>query len=169
MVGFETKTFIPSIPSDPKKFAQSMTQAANATTRQIRSDFARTTRNWKTKVKFNISQKQSGGSITFTAFTDNEIYGYVNDGTEPHDIVAKNAPFLSFRVGGTAKTKVGSLRSGKGKRGKKFVQKRAVKHPGTEARKFDEIIAARFRDRWVKESNKRLRQYLRTNTRPAGR
>ena len=169
MVSLSVTAIVPKVQYNPRKFVQDMQRRAANTRRQIQRDFEKTTKNWKEEVDFKVSQKKQGDRYTFTAFTDNTIYGYVNDGTEPHLIVAKNAPFLSFRVGGTAKTTVGKLKSGKGKRGNQFVQKKQVQHPGTKARKFDEIIAERFKERWVKESNEALRMFLQTSTRPAGR
>lgn len=169
MVGFKTKALIPNIPSDPKVFQKDMTRRAKNTAEQIRKDFKKTTKNWKVQVDFKVTRKRKGGSYTFAAFTDNEIYGYVNDGTKPHLITAKNAPFLVFSYPSTPKTQPNVLKSGKGKRGNKWASKKQVKHPGTKARNFDKIIAKRFRDRWVSEANEALRMYMLKNTRPAGR
>lgn len=169
MVSISAKAKIPSTQYKPEVFFKDMQRRAKNTRSQIKRDFEQTTKHWKTPVEFDISTRRQGDSYIFSASTDNEIYGYVNDGTEPHIIRAKNAPFLVFRTGGTAKTTVGQLKSGKGSRGNNWVSKKEVHHPGTEARKFDEIIAKRFRERWVKEANEALRLFLQSSTRPAGR
>ena len=169
MVSISARAITPSTQYKPKSFIKDMQRRATNVRNQIKRDFEATTNEWKTPVKFDISKRRDGDSYIFSASTDNEIYGYVNNGTEPHIIRAKNAPFLVFRTGGTAKTSVGQLKSGKGSRGIDWVSKKEVRHPGTEARKFDEIIAKRFKDRWVKESTDALREFMQTSTRPAGR
>jgi hypothetical protein len=167
MVGFSHKAITPKVQYNPTEFVRDIQRRATNTRNQIKRDFEGTTRHWKTPVVFQISKKKTGDSYTFTAFTDNEIYGYVNDGTDPHVIRAKNAPYLVFTVGGVAKTSVNSIKSGKGSRGSQWVSKKEVKHPGTKARKFDEKIAQRFKDRWVKESNEALSSWLQKTSRPA--
>lgn len=62
--------------------------------------------------------------------SDLEYAGFVNDGTRPHRIVARNAQVLRFRVGG------------------RLVFVKAVNHPGTKPRPFldralREVAAAR--------------------------
>ena len=168
-VSFKAKVKTPSVLKDPKKFKQQITKAAERTRNQIKRDFEKTTKNWKTEVDFEVKRKRTGDTYTFTASTDNEIYGYVNNGTRPHLIEAKNAPFLVFAYGGTPKTQPNVLKSGKGSRGTKWASKKSVKHPGTEARNFDTIIKDRFKVKWTDEANAVLRQYLQTTTRPAGR
>lgn len=169
MVGFKTKIATPSIPKNPSEFRKKITAAARRTRNQIKRDFEKTTRTWKRKPVFKVSRKRRGGTYTFSAFTDDEIYGYVNNGTDPYTIVPKNAPALVFRYPSTPKTRPNVLRSGRGKRGSKWATKQEVKHPGIKARNFDKIIKKRFQDKWIDEVNTVLRDYLRTNTRPAGR
>lgn len=169
MVSLGIKAIVPTSQYNAKNFRKDMLRRAGNIRKQVKRDFEKTTKNWKTEVKFLVSFKRAKGAYILSAFTDNEIYGYVNDGTEPHKIPVKNAPFLVFTTGGTAKTSLGQLKSGKGSRGNNFVSVKEVDHPGTEARKFDEIIAKRFKERWVKEANDALRLFLQTSTRPAGR
>lgn len=53
-----------------------------------------------------------------------EYAGYINDGTKPHTIRARNARFLRFTMNGTT------------------VYRRVVQHPGTAPRPFVPIAAA---------------------------
>jgi hypothetical protein len=70
---------------------------------------------------------------------------WVNNGTKPHVIVPRRAARLVFKVGGfRAKTVPGAIRSRKGARGKNLVFAKVVHHPGTEARKFDEVIQKKW-------------------------
>lgn len=75
--------------------------------------------------------------------TDSEIYGYVDKGTPPHEIVARRAPLLRFTVPFTAKTKPRFIASYAGSRGDQWVSKKSVHHPGTKARQFSQIIQQR--------------------------
>ena len=160
MVSFKAKAITPNIPTNPKSFANDIRRAAKLTSQQIKRDFEKTVRTWTKKPEFVVSQKKIGNSYTFVAYTDNQIYIYVNDGTKPHTIRAKNVPNLVFSYPTTAKTTPRVLGSKSGSRGSKWATVPSVQHPGTEARKFDEIIQKRFKDRWQKEANRILRNYL---------
>lgn len=111
--------------------------------RQVERDFKDTTRTWARDVEFSVKVVKERGRLGITAGTDDEIYGYVNHGTRPHVIRAKNAPMLAFPGGYVAKSKPGRIVS---RRGGSFGPTRfaqEVNHPGTEARKFDALIARR--------------------------
>jgi hypothetical protein len=75
--------------------------------------------------------------------TDSEIYGYVDKGTPPHEIVARRAPYLRFTVPFSPKTKPRFIVSYAGSRGEQWVSKKSVHHPGTKARQFSQIIQQR--------------------------
>lgn len=92
---------------------------------------------------------------TATAGTDDEIYGYVSEGTRPHTIVAKNAKVLAFGPS-APKTQVGSLGSSSGSRGAVSVFRKRVRHPGTKARKFDETAGKELEREWPATVQKKL-------------
>lgn len=161
MVSIRGKAFIPSTPKDPKQFSKELERRYARIAEQIRRDFDKTVSTWEKKPKFTVKRiRDASGAIIFEAGTDNEIYGYVTMGTEAHVIRAKNAPFLSFRYGGSPKTTPNLLTSKAGFIGNSWAQKQEVNHPGTEARNFHTIIAERFKNKVVKESNEALRSYL---------
>lgn len=161
MVSISGKAFIPSTPKDPKSFSKELERRYARIGEQIRRDFERTVSTWEKKPKFTVKRiRDASGAIIFEAGTDNEIYGYVALGTEPHIIRAKNAPFLTFRFPSGAKTTPNLLTSKAGFIGDNWAKKQEVQHPGTEARNFHTIIAKRFRDKVVKEGNEALRSYL---------
>lgn len=166
MVSIKSKAIIPSIPGDPQILGRALQRIQKNTAQRIRRDFEKTTRTWSRKVKFTVSVKRKANELIVEAGTDDEIYGYVTGGTKPHPIRARNAPYLVFRYPTTAKTKPNVLASGKGFVGSNVASKKEVQHPGTEARNFHVIIAKRYQDNIVKDSNKALRQYLRQRTRP---
>lgn len=106
-------------------------------------DFEVTTQTWEHKPDFVINATPGKRQI----FTTDKIYKYVNDGTKPHIITAKNAKQLVFGVPYGAKTAVQVIGSSPGSKGRTIVRKKSVSHPGTEAREFTVVIA----DKWSKQ------------------
>lgn len=113
---------------------------------QIKHDFQATTETWKHKVKFEqvISLTLPGPFVIIE--TDDEIYGYVNDGTEPHEIWAgaytgkSDKTVLAFSSQFVPKTQPGIIGSNPGFVGERDTFVPMVNHPGTEACNFDKII-----------------------------
>lgn len=69
------------------------------------------------------------------------IWIYVDKGTKPHEIAAKNVPLLKFQTGYSARTApVAKYNQGTGTANGAWVTKAVVQHPGNEARKFTETI-----------------------------
>jgi hypothetical protein len=67
------------------------------------------------------------------------LWTYVDKGTKPHLIAAKNVPFLKFQTGYSARTApVAKYQQGTGQSFGPWVAAAVVQHPGTEARKFTE-------------------------------
>lgn len=102
--------------------------------------------NWKNKPEFQARKFISTERIAVTVFPTGpnaEIYGYVDQGTKPHVITAKNVPFLSFRTGYISKTLAKPARtvSGGGVTTGPRVYAKLVHHPGSEAREFSKTIA----------------------------
>ena len=120
----------------------------------IKVDFWVTTRTWKRRPTFTIAVA-SGERLIYT--TD-LIYKYVSRGTRPHIIRPKNASALAFySVGFRPKTRARYIGSNQGASANKgFVVTKTVKHPGNEARQYEEVI----REKWNKELPTLLNQAL---------
>lgn len=120
----------------------------------IKGDFEKTTATWKTPVEFEKQISLSGGPQV-EIFTTNKIYGYVDQGTEPHPIAAKNAPFLVFKWGGPgsykAKTSPGVIGSSGSSQSGTTQRFKSVMHPGTKARNFSKEIEKKWQPRFRKE------------------
>src|SRR5688572_4065084 len=72
-----------------KEYLRAIEQAYQKTTKLTERDLTSTVKTWDHKVEFEIVEDRSGGDYSLTAGTDDKIYGYVNDGTEPHEITPK--------------------------------------------------------------------------------
>lgn len=74
------------------------------------------------------------------------IWYYVDRGTKPHEIAAKNVPLLKFQTGYNPRTAApAKFAQGTGTASGAWVSAAVVQHPGTEARQFtqtwiDELV-----------------------------
>lgn len=102
-----------------------------------------TTRTWQRKPRFAVVKKSRGWSIV----TNDERYKFVDFGTRPHIIRARNAPFLVFRWPYRSATKVNWLSSRQIQRGDNWSKRKQVRHPGIQARNFTDIISKRLQKR----------------------
>jgi hypothetical protein len=130
-----------------KAFEDAFLKASKKMEKEMKKEFEITTIGWKTDVVFESLSSIGPNAVETLVLTDNKIYGYVNNGTVPHVIAAKNAKTLAFPWGGKgsykAKTAPGKQvhnPGGGNVSGGKFVFPMAVQHPGTEARDFDKTI-----------------------------
>jgi hypothetical protein len=112
----------------------------------VKQDFEATVETWEHEVEFHAEVKDTPQGLVAEVSTEDEIYGYVNNGTDPHPIRAKNAKALAFPGGGyVAKTIPGMVGSQSGGPAGDTAFAKEVQHPGTEARKFDEAIKKKRR------------------------
>jgi hypothetical protein len=106
--------------------------------------FKATTATWTHKPAFTPQPTERGWMV---AVNPAQPYTWVDAGTKPHIIKAKNVPLLRFAGPYHAKTKPNVIAAYKGGRGNVWVSKRMVHHPGTEARNFRDIIMRRMQAR----------------------
>ena len=123
---------------------------------QIKHDFEATTKTWEHKVVFEELISLTGPGPVVLVATNDEIYGYVNNGTEPHEIWAgvytgkSDKTRLAFSSDFVPKTKPGIIDSGPGRRGAVDTFVPMVMHPGQEEpRNFDKTIQKK-REPWFK-------------------
>lgn len=132
----------PPKPVNLSAVTKAIVTAGNETLKVIKSDFGLTTRTWNTKVIFNtVPMRPSGQNLEGAVGTTSKIYMYVTRGTKAHLIRAKRGKSLSFQGGYRAKTSRRRLGSSSGGSFGKRVFAQVVKHPGTQAREFEEAIA----------------------------
>ena len=148
-------------PISPKKLNDAAMQAVfekavNEAANDILLDFELTTATWDHKVSFKKEVQIGPNELAVLVGTDDEIYGYVNYGTKPHDIIAKGKA-LAFPSGYTAKTQPGRMTSGSGGSFGETIFSPYVRHPGTAARNFDKTI----QKEWVSKFKTRMEQAMR--------
>jgi hypothetical protein len=118
--------------------------------------YKKTTKHWKTKVKFYSRKTQVGRSIG----TYSRTYAYVDKGTKRHPITARRAPYLKFRSRGSGKPKttVNEIGSSPGAPADgDWNAKKQVDHPGNEARNFTKNIEEKMRKRQYVVMRRRLK------------
>lgn len=132
-----TRALLPDNAVDLASHRQAIRAAMDAIAKQAKAEFEKTTATWNKKPDFAI---ESPSEFRRLVGTDDEIYGYVNDGTRPHLIVPHGRRMVLF-PGGQPKTAPRVISSGTGSPGQKVFTTGPVHHPGTEPREFDEAIA----------------------------
>lgn len=166
------KSIKPATQFKSSSFRQELRAAAEAMAPKIQKDFQKTTRTWKHKVEFtrmvtvgnpaggSLTKKVTGSAsgVSVEVSTDDEIYGYVDEGTRKHVIKARRAPYLQFRYPTKAKTKPRVIGSTAGKVGNNFASRKQVMHPGTAAREFSKTIRVKWTPQFRKEMDAALKR-----------
>lgn len=116
--------------------AAGVTRALDATAQETRSALGSVVANWQHAVRFEIS---GSGPAERVISTDDAIFAYQNDGTEPHTILPRQRRVLRFQAGGQT------------------VFARRVRHPGTKAQQWTISIAARMQRRLAERIQQELR------------
>ena len=140
-----------------KAFLDEITKEVNRTAKDVKKDFEKTTKTWKKKPVFEIVIAIGPKSADFLIGTDDEIYGYVDQGTRPHVILpTKPGGVLAFQSKFSPKTVPNVLGSRSGRSGGNTVFSRGVIHPGTEPRNFSKMI----KRIWTPIYKKRIEQAI---------
>lgn len=124
--------------------------------RAVKKDYEATTATWTKPIEFEMIIALGKTKAEFLVGTDNEIYGYIDEGTKPHIIRPKKAKMLRFMAGSQPKTTPGILKSGSGAAGSTEVFSRGVMHPGTNARRFSEVINKKHKKAFKDEMHKSM-------------
>lgn len=125
------------------KLARAIENTLEGAAKDVKVDFGVTTQTWKVRPAFTI-ERETGRRIVAT---DDDIYGFVDEGTPPHVITAHGPGGLVFGMPSSPKTSVRVIGSKAGSRGSTIVRTHQVHHPGTEARAFSDEIA----EKWDKQ------------------
>lgn len=142
---------------DPAKQLQAIENALNQTAMAIKVDYNVTTATWSKRPTFQIKKVDQ---TTRDIYTENEIYGYVSDGTKPHVIKPVRAAALAFQANYAAKTTPRVIASRPGGSFGPTVFSQGVMHPGFPGRDFPEVI----NDKWEKEWPTQLQRAINSAT-----
>ena len=132
-------------------------EVLKALDREIQIDkrmLEKTTTTWKKPRPVFKTKSKVGNDAEARVWTEDDRWNWTDQGTDPHYIVARNSPYLKFATGGKPKTRVRTLGSGRGKRGKNWVQKKVVRHPGTKAREWSQEVIKRRRAYFLRDMEK---------------
>lgn len=119
--------------------------------KDIITEYNKTVRTWRNKPEFTQAISLAGGDAAVLVTPDGpnrKQFEYVDLGTVPHIIRPVRATILRFRTGYSAKTSPGVIGSTGGGASGDVVYRPQVFHPGTEARRFSEIIQQRRKDKF---------------------
>lgn len=127
--------------TDAGRQARAVASALDATAKGTLADFEMTTATWGHKPPFAVTAPDPAERIVGT---DDERYGWINNGTKAHTIRPRRTKRLRFPSSFRPKTRPGTIRSGRGFRGGPIAWARSVRHPGIKARGFDTAIAKKW-------------------------
>lgn len=124
----------------------------NETGQWAKKQFEDITSDWKHKPVFVVKRTPNTVSVTVTG-PNAKIFRYVDEGVAPHLIRAKGGgrrrgkKLLTFRTGYKAKTRPNATTyRGPGQATGPWRSKKAVRHPGSKARRFKQIIANKAKE-----------------------
>lgn len=106
--------------------------------------FGNTVRTWQKQPTFTPQQTARGWAVKVEPILP---WAYVDRGTRPHVITARNAPMLVFRYPYRAATTPNMITARAARVGNNWARKLSVHHPGNEARNFTNIIMRRMQQR----------------------
>jgi hypothetical protein len=143
-----------------------MREVAQIAERETLRKYRSTVRTWANPPQFQADTDFTSTSASTVVGTDSEVYGYVDRGTRPHAIAPKGPGYpLRFRSKYQAKTRPGVIGSRQGGASGHWIHAMAVWHPGTQARRFTEIIfreiGALMNKKTLELIGKELRKYQR--------
>ena len=121
--------------------------------------YKKTVRTWKRKPKFKVERPRMTniGMATFI-YTTSDIYRYVDLGTRPRTIKPKRGKFLSFKVGGKAKTRKKVIGSSRGAPGTQWVRTKKVRRHRITPRRFSFEIKKRRQPKFSANMRKAARR-----------
>lgn len=128
---------------DVKRMQRAIDNGLNAAALAAKADFGVVTQTWRRTPAFAIEKEPNARTVA----TEDQVFGFVDDGTKPHLIAPRNGKALRFGVPFSAKTVPGVIASRAGSTGGSvIIRRKPVRHPGTKARNFSQTIAQKWRD-----------------------
>lgn len=119
-------------------------------------DMQKTTATWRNQPDFTIKEQRDG----FMVGTSNDVWNMLDKGTRAHRIIARRAKRLRFGAGFRAKTRPGFIGSTAGNSGAGAIFRSSVNHPGTTARAWSKLIAAKYKTQLARFISARIKEAM---------
>lgn len=128
--------------------------------------FKQVTQDWENKPQFEYTLNTKSDLWLLTVFTDQQIFEWVDKGTDgPYIIRPRRATYLKFRGGYNAKTQpVAQFGVGSGGANGPWVSTQIVIHPGIKPREFMKVAERDLKERF----DRRIQQAIDRGIRRAG-
>jgi len=140
-----------------KAFSDAFYEVAKKTGQDIKKDFEKTTETWDHKPKFEMIIAVGPNSVDILVGTNDEIYGYVDDGTNEHLILPKKpGGVLAFKSKYRSKTIPNVIGSRWGGGSGDTIFAKWVIHPGSKARNFTKAISKKWTPIYKKRMEKAM-------------
>lgn len=153
----------------PKKLdvagmVQALADAVIAMNQEVLADFEQTTATWEHPVRFTQNIEVGPNKIEATVTTEDQIYTWVDKGTEDHYVPKVPGPILRFQVGYKAKSMPNVIGSTAGGAFGNFAFSKGHWVKGIEPRNFDETI----RKKWEPIFKQRMNAAMKVAAKASG-
>ena len=136
-------------------FRRAMLNAVEGEGKVQQNELRKTVSTWHNKPKFDSLTSITRGNLTVITGPTGDVeavkhWNWVDEGTRPHIIRARRAPYLRFKAGSRPKTTPRKFGSGSGSPGTQWIRKQSVRHPGTKPREWAKLLSERRKDKFRK-------------------
>lgn len=138
------------------RFAPAAKLGLEDAAKDAKKDFEKTSATWAHQPMFVIKEQPTG----YLVGTEDDVWNMLDVGTRAHLIIARKAKRLRFRAGFTPKTRPGFVGSQTGGANGDPVFASVVHHPGTTARAWSKLIAAKYRAQLARYIGKRIHEAM---------
>lgn len=143
-VSLSVRSIKPKKGINPRVFLKAIEKQLRAEGKIVARLYKKTVRTWRRKPKFKVERpKMTKAGLSTFIYTTSDIYRYIDLGTKPRTIKPKRGKYLSFKVGGKAKTRPKVLGSSRGAKGTTWVRTKKVRRHRIKARRFSFEIKKR--------------------------
>jgi hypothetical protein len=150
---------------DPVKLHNAMIEALDFVAADFKVDFSMITATWEDRPLIRqMGPARRGDDWFVRVYTEDRVMVLLDQGTVPHPIRPRRAPYLVFRSWGKgsyrSKTRPGWVGSRAGGSRGPTQYRQLVFHPGTEAREFAKAIEKRERRQFVETCKRAVKRSI---------
>lgn len=143
-VSLSVRSIKPKKGINPRVFFKAIEKQLRKEGKIVARMYKKTVKTWKRRPKFKVEKpRMTNVGMATTIYTTSDIYRYVDLGTRPRTIKPKRGKYLTFKVGGKAKTRAKVVGSRRGAPGTKWVRTKKVRRHRIKPRRFSFEIKKR--------------------------